>query len=775
MPVMRISRRGQRAALGAAVLVLAGCAHGSSARDAPAATAATQSTATTAATSAFSRAPAPIRVHPRILLDGSILARLRERARRLDPAWLALRSRCDAYRPTAVQWPDGNDYPDSGGIGEGYQGDGYYPALLDIGLCYEVARGTDGSRAARYGALGADVLRHMSEPSGSHAPDTLRDSGYGVRYYASGMAIGYDWLFAALDAGLRARVAAAIERWLADFRRAGFERSFPQGNYFAGYYAADAYAGMALAGDTTAGEALLSDWFDRVHGRMVQPYYAANLVGGGWPEGWNYGPIASVNMSLPAVAARTATGVDLVHGSHPYLFPVTNPRFLLYFTWPDMTTVEDSSALYSSENPSIAAPWLFATESGVLAALHDPFAPVFHSFARAARSAQPGGQLGGDWDLWENLLFWDNTAPERSYVTLPRSYYARGIEMVAMRSDWSANAVWGAFKSGPYINYPENGEEYFDKGSLSIVNGNTPFLVNANGALLRDTPSTSDGDRFYQPIYDDLFSDSGRNRDIFNVFYVGRPSPWGQANRLRSDGARTRIAGFHDGGSYVSMSGTHLEDEYPQSGARTIRSWTRTVLYVRPATFVVYDRTSVTDAAIDQWLAFHLGGRAVGVPSGTGGVDRYDVTGLRGYAGSVDTVLPAGHADSVSALFGSTKVDRLEIRPGAAGRNHQWLTVFDAAASASRAAQVAPVPATGAQAGVLIRRAGTNTAVLLGTTMPVDVAYRRPPGSTLNLVTGLTPRAAYSVRVDGGMIRIRAGSGQRADSGGSLAFRTSAP
>ena len=137
----------------------------------------------------------------------------------------------------------------------------------------------------------------------------------------------------------------------------------------------------------------------------------------------------------------------------PYLYPLTNPRFILYFTWPGMTTLEDSSALYSSANPSAAAPWLFTTEAGLLTALHDPFAPFFHSYARAARRAQPGGQLGGDWDLWENLLFWDDRAPERPYTTLPLSYYARGIEMAAVRSDWSRRAVWAAFKSGPYINF----------------------------------------------------------------------------------------------------------------------------------------------------------------------------------------------------------------------------------------------------------------------------------------------------------------------------------
>ena len=91
---------------------------------------------------------------------------------------------------------------------------------------------------------------------------------------------------------------------------------------------------------------------------------------------------------------------------------------------------------------------------------------------------------------------------------------------MAVRSDWSRHAVWGALKSGPYINNPDNGEEYFDKGSLSVVNGDRPLLVNANGTLLRNTPGTGDGDPFWQKIYDDVLGDS-RRRDIFNVFYPG--------------------------------------------------------------------------------------------------------------------------------------------------------------------------------------------------------------------------------------------------------------
>lgn len=705
--------------------------------------------------------------HPRIFLDGATLARVRARARGGDGAWRALEARCDSYSPSTVEWPDGNTYPDGGGIGAGYQGDGYFPALLDVGLCYQTASGTDPARAARYGAVGAAVLEHMSAIDGSHAPNTLRDSGYGVRFYPAGMAIGYDWLYPALSPVLRSRVATAIEKWLGDFARAGFERAFPQGNYFAGYYAASAYAGMALAGDVPGGTALRDTWLHRLHDGLVQPYYNANLRGGGWPEGWNYGPIGGVNMSLPALAARTALHLDLIHAPRrPYAFPLANPRFIMYFTWPSMTTLDDSSALYSSDNPSLAAPWLFTTEAGLLTALRDPFAPYFHSYARAARRAQPGGQLGADWDLWQNMLFWDPRAPERPYTRLPRSYLARGIEMAAVRSDWTRQAVWGALKSGPYINYPENGEEYFDTGSLSIVNGARPLLVNANGALLRNTPGTNDGDSYYQSIYDDVLGDGGR-RDLFNVFYTGRPVPPGQTNRLRRDGARTHIDTFEDRGTYVYMRGVRLEDEYPRSGARTIRSWTRTVLYVRPRTFVVYDRTAVNNAGIDQWLAWHLGGRAV--PNGSG---RYDVFGQRGYAGSVDTILPAGHRDEIASWFGSRKVARLEVRPSRPAATNDWLTVFDAASSAGQAANVTALSATGEPAGALVRRASGNEAVLLGGHAPREVRYRLPGGPTTNVLAGLAPNGAYSVSASGGEIVVRPGSGSRASAAGVLVFRT---
>jgi hypothetical protein len=733
---------------------------------------------------AMTRGGASLVPHPRVVLDQATLSTLRQRAKANTSAWQALKARCDLYLTGHVEWPDGNDYPDDGSIGEGYQGDGYFPALVNVALCYQTELGIDAQKAAAYGAKGADVLYHMSAPTGAHAPDPLRDSGYGIRFYGLGMAIGYDWLYPALDSSLRTRVYTALNTWISAYQSGGFERSFPQGNYFAGYYAAEGVAALATEGDNPSAPTQWSDWLNRVHEQMVRPYYAANLSGGGWPEGWNYGPLGTMNMSSwPVVAAKTAKGIDLLADPKgPYAYPLNAPRYSLYFTWPNLLTMDDSDAVYDADNPTPTHPWFVTEQAGLLERFGSPFAPAFHSSARAIRAVQPGGELGPDWDLWENFLFWNPSAPEQSYTTLPLSYYARGIENVAMRSSWNTNAVWGAFKGGPYVNYTDNGEEYFDKGSLAIVRGGRPLLVNAPGALLRNTPGTSDGSQYYNLVYDDLFGDPPNgNRTLFNVFYTD-PKPWGQGGYLRSDGNAASITRFEDGGSYVAVRASHLEGNYPRNGGepRSITSWTRDVVYLRPEIFVVYDRTSVTNASIAQWMSFHLGRQAAAGAAPAAGVHRFDVGSGTAYAGTVETVLPQGHTATVTGVFGAHKIDRLAVRPGSASATNRWLTVFDAAASPSGAALASPLAPTGMR-GVLLTTSTKNFVVLAGagaagTPVTGELTYTVPKAPTLHVITDLKPSTSYAIGVSSSAgkttVDVKPGSGPTTSATGVLSFQT---
>ncbi len=71
---------------------------------------------------------------------------------------------------------------------------------------------------------------------------------------------------------------------------------------------------LAVQGDSPLGDTWWNDWYNHQHNQRVAPFYALNMAGGGWPEGFaDYGPLATRNQLLPALAVRCAKGIDLIH------------------------------------------------------------------------------------------------------------------------------------------------------------------------------------------------------------------------------------------------------------------------------------------------------------------------------------------------------------------------------------------------------------------------------------------------------------------------------
>jgi hypothetical protein len=717
--------------------------------------------------------------HPRIILDSAKLTALRQRASAGDAAWVALRNQCDSYLTGTVEWPDGNDYPDSNSIGEGYQGSGYLPAVANLGLCYRIAQTLDPAKAAQYGAKGSDLLVHMSAPPGDpHAQDMTRDDVFGIRFYGVGMALGYDWLYEALTADTRTRIYTAIDNWVSTYESRGFGHDHPQGNYFAGYYATKALGALATEGDDPQAATQWTNFLNHVHGELVQPYYAANLSGGGWPEGQQYGPLATFNMILPVLAAKTAKGIDLVHAAAPFTFPSGAANWYIYHLWPDLKRVDDRGTLGEIPEPAPAPVGVITQLAGALATWNDPLAPTFHKFARDVRAANPDGATAPD-RLWSDFLFWDPAAPEADYTAKPLANYAQGMEMASFRSSWDKSAVWGSLNAGPYTANPSANHEYYDSGSLAVVRGGTPLLVNATGQLFRGTEHP---DTF---VINDTYGD----RQLYNVFYTSAPSPLGQNTRSRAEGARTRLAAFDPNQNYVFTRASNLEDMYPHDGsASTITSWTRDVTYLRPNLFVINDRTAVTDANLDQWMRFHFAGAPTKVNGTPSGVTQYNIGSGASYAGSVSSVLPVGHREQpTDTIFAGSNVSRIDIRPGAAATANQWLTVVDAAGSPAAAATVSRLTAAdgtvqaGAVAGAVMSSSSGRFAVLsgtgpAGTAVTTPIRYHLPAGTTLNVVSDLSPNASYAVTstpdATGVTVQIQSGSGTKASAAGVLSFTT---
>src|SRR6185312_6816752 len=102
--------------------------------------------------------------HPRLLLDASTLAMLRQRAASKTSEWKLLKPTYDSYIGGTVAYPTGTAYPDLPNLGSGYQGSSYLPALLAEGMCYQVLKSSDAAAAQSYGAKAVDILMKMSAP-----------------------------------------------------------------------------------------------------------------------------------------------------------------------------------------------------------------------------------------------------------------------------------------------------------------------------------------------------------------------------------------------------------------------------------------------------------------------------------------------------------------------------------------------------------------------------------------------------------------------------------
>ena len=693
--------------------------------------------------------------HPRLWLTPTSLTAMRARAVASNSGWITLRNACDSLAAMPVQFPDGTG-PTGNVISGGYQYFDYLDPAITLGLGYQVAKTVDATRATNYAAKGRALLLALSDPV--HHGRESTDSGWSIRAYGTALALGYDWLYDVLSPADRTQIYTEINRWTEWFDANGFGRDFPQGNYFAGYYCAKGLGALATEGDNPKAGAMWDDWLNRLHYGMVQPYYSQWLTGGGWPEGWNYGPNGTLNMLRPIVAAQTAKGLDLLHNaSKPFAYPEAHALWMGHFTWPDLRSVDDRGLIYESDNPTATQAHWSTEYSGLLRLAGGTTAPQMQRYARDIRTIT--NQKAG---AWAEFFHWDGSAAETDYKTA-RSYYTGKDGQVAMRSSWATDAVWGGFQSGPYTGYDGAGEQYYDEGSLTIKRGGVPFLVNAAGTFMRNTPGTDDangwGDFIYNEIYGTQTDGVYAGRRIFNTFYAVRTGGYYGQFSYGPGETTTSLRHYEDGGSYVVMRGTNLEGMY-MTGT-PITAWSREVLFVRPNCFFVYDRTGVNSATANQWMAFHFLRTPVMQAGAAAGTTRYDVVDSTGahaasplFRGRVSTLLPAGHTVQLANVFNSDKVYRLEVRPPAT-KNNGWLTVFDAAASASQAAVARPLTVangsvvSGAVEGSYLTYAdGSGLCALFSTTGTVPglpLSFKISTGANRLILPDLSLAAGYNV------------------------------
>ncbi len=720
--------------------------------------------------------PVPQSPRPRIWIDSASLQALRVRAAAGDPRWTALRNKCNSYIGGIVRAPDPTRCQDScsgSTICCGFQGESYYPALLNVALCHQIGKGLTppDPMTTVWAQKGAAILAQMVTFTNYSA-----DHGYGIRNFATGMAIGYDWLYeylTAIEPVLKASVVTSVNGWVDwyDSQPSSLNfREHPTSNYFAGYYAAKGLVALSTDEDNPRAPTYWTGFLRLQQTAVgthagVAPYYTTFFDGGGWAQGWQYGQLAVRNMIEPSLAALTAKGLDCITDPNaPYRYALNNAQHLIHFSTPSLTMMDDRDEL-SSFNP--ADPGMCPSQSKVpvqtaltlvevlrrwpLASLSgDAVAPRFHAFARALRGiyAPPP---------WQDMLFWDDAAPEASYAAAPdRSYLATNY--VSMRSDWSTSATMATLRAIAYSD-KDNTHEHPDAGSLLITRGNggpigawttdIPFLVSPN-FLLRCYGSTTISSAWANSLRTDLLTSNGA-RATLNIFRNSTTA--GQSITIYQDSTprpQSQLRTFEDRGGFVLARAENLDDLYPSTSG--ISEWSRDVVFIRPNQLVVYDRTTSSGATADPHLSWHFAPTPVLVAPPSPGAVRYDVADGAVFKGAITTVLPA--AATVSGpenVYASNKLFALRVRGAAASGSIKWLTVFDTATSADAVAIAAGIQTLNANGALLASTTGGPNKVVLfglgaaGAPITGAITYSQPAVATTVIVADLPPSTTYSV------------------------------
>jgi hypothetical protein len=242
--------------------------------------------------------PSPRGNEHRILLDLRALAQLKDSARRGTQAWRYVSARCEEATAESRD--------------SGYQGFEWADAVASLALCWHATgQAHYANTAVTYlGALLDDRFKIGDGQGGASV--VTHDSGYGIRTFAAYSALGYDWLRGApgMSPVLRARIVERLDQWLSWYREQGYLRDHPIANYYWGYLTALSFAGLAASGEVPIADTWLKHAWSELTTKVV-PTFHDELVGGGWPEGWQYGEYTTMEIALVADAFRTGAGIDL--------------------------------------------------------------------------------------------------------------------------------------------------------------------------------------------------------------------------------------------------------------------------------------------------------------------------------------------------------------------------------------------------------------------------------------------------------------------------------
>jgi hypothetical protein len=328
------------------------------------------------------------------------------------------------------------------------------------------------------------------------------DDGYWIRIHGPYAALAYDWLHDALPADVKTKALGRFKAWVDWYATNGYLNDQPGSNYHAGYVFAKTLTAIAAAGED---DGSADRWFAEAHDTSFKAELIGKglaeggpIQGGDWPEGWQYGPLSTIEYAL-AARAFEEQGAQLpemrawagdVALSYLYGMP---PKRDGVFTNSDLDNNDPLARLNSRSldaavagNASDAiASWAFHARK-TLVDLPELCA-VFSALAEA-RGIAPVDFTQANNPLW---------------------FLAKGNRKLFVRSSWDESANWAIFTSSPHIvpdhHHPDASNFVFTRGADHLIVDPTPYgtlTTLTRNALTVDSNTVNPQFRPSQAAYD---------------------------------------------------------------------------------------------------------------------------------------------------------------------------------------------------------------------------------------------------------------------------------
>lgn len=508
--------------------------------------------------------PEPIPPAPKVFWKAA-LDRAKAKAAANDPDWLALKKQADTLLTYPVVPFDRNGGP-AGTINYGWQGSGWYDALLPLSIAYQVT----GNVA--YATKVRDVVASIN--AAGLNPITI-DQGYPTRSAAFGLATAYGFTSQTWTDLERTATKATAQLWHDWVSVSAWQADgHPANNYFGGHI-----LGMGLLGLVMDLPVVADHW--RAKFEKVQTAFTSGIFQSGYPaESFNYGPGYFQRMLFYALAVRDLTSEDLV-GDKP-------SKILQAFVdhrQPNRWQFSDEGAFSGATTGVINydLPLLLTTT-----AVHP-----YNSYAKYFLDTMaPSGVPFFDHtpSLIMRVLFKDaSVAPLDYRAVFPRARMSAGDNHLIWRDSWNDNATWISYAGN--AQFLGSGDVQRNAGNIRVQVGNDYLLVNAGqwkGTTgVYGTPQAFD-------------NRSGRTNTLsyphlWNATYNGGQGYWGKSQVLSSAVTNTYAylvsdlaSAYHDAGG---------------SGLTTLTRFLRTVVILQDNSIVVRDDVRGPDPKILTWHA----------------------------------------------------------------------------------------------------------------------------------------------------------------------------